>query len=141
MGYRSDVAYVIGFKDRRAMSEFIAVVMAVGTDHQREALKECCIDWANESINYNAEDVKWYDDYEDVRSHHELMKMAIERDENNGWVFTRIGEDDNDIEKKYNGNYWGLYDCVDVVRRLEVNVDIRAVGDNITAEIPDEFKD
>ena len=140
MGYRSDVAYVIGFKDRQVMSEFIAVVMAVGTDAQREALKECCIDWEHESINFNEEDVKWYEDYPEVRAHHELMDMACERGEDNGWIFTRIGEDDNDIEKKCEGNYWGLYDCVDVVRRLEVNVNVTPVGEALSADIPEEYK-
>ena len=100
MGYRSDVAYVIGFKDRQVMSEFIAVVMAVGTDHQRDALKECHLDWEHHSINFHESDVKWYDDFPEVQAHHELMKMALERDEKNGFSFTRLGEDMNDVQEE-----------------------------------------
>ena len=140
MGYRSDVAYVIGFKDRQVMSEFIAVVMAVGTDHQRDALKECHLDWEHHSINFHESDVKWYDDFPEVQAHHELMEMALERDEKNGFSFTRLGEDMNDVQEETEGNYDGLYECVDIVRTLNVNMDTTPIGEALSSDIPEEYK-
>ena len=141
MGYRSDVAYVIGFKDRQVMSEFIAVVMAAGTDHQRDALKECHLDWEHHSINFHETDVKWYEEFPEVQAHHELMEMAIERDEKNGFSFTRLGEDMNDVQEETEGNYEGLYECVDIVRTLNVNMDTTPVGEALSADIPEGLKD
>ena len=141
MGYRSDVAYVIGFKDRQAMSEFIAVVMAVGTDHQRDALKECHLDWEHHSINFHETDVKWYDDFPEVQAHHELMEMAIERDDDNGVIFNRVGEDDNDVERNQEGQYMDLYDCIDVVRTLNVNMDTTPIGEALSSDIPEAYRE
>ena len=104
MGYRSDVAYVINFEDKQKLNEFIAKVMVLG-GLVADALKECEIDVVDGAfhcyrVNFYASDVKWYDDFPEVQAHHELMEMAIERDDDNGVIFNRLGEDDNDIEKE-----------------------------------------
>mgnify|MGYP003345355746 CR=1 FL=1 len=103
MGYRSEVAYVIGFENAEAMSGFIATVMAVGSDEQRKALKECCLDWKNRTINYSAEDVKWYDSYPEVMAFAKFVDAYTTLADSEGgpsWAydFIRVGEDYTDIE-------------------------------------------
>ena len=141
MGYRSEVAYLIGFEKAQDMSEFIAVVMAVGSEHQRDALKECCIDWPNRTINYSAEDVKWYDEFKDVIAHHELMEMAIERSDTNGYMFVRIGEDMTDIDERSEGRTDELHDFISIVRHLSIDMNTTPVGDDLSSDIPEDMND
>lgn len=112
MGYRSDVAYIIRVEGIDKAKEFVALIRLKG-GYVFEALKECkvenftdrgqdvvCVDF-----NFYAGDVKWYDGYEDVQGHNELL--AFVEDEFNecaGYRFIRIGEDNEDIETRTGGN-------------------------------------
>lgn len=102
MGYRSEVAYVINFKDNARRDEFVALVKVHGDDLW-SALKECALDKDNPCINFYACDVKWYDSYEDVKWHRKLLEFASEF-EGAGWRFTRVGEDMGDVVDESGGD-------------------------------------
>jgi hypothetical protein len=103
MGYRSEVAYVIGFNNKEVLSEFIALVMLKGGEF-RKALSECEIkiqDNGSEEcfINFYQREVKWYDSFPDVQAHTWLYKYAVERfPDDASYKFLRIGEEQGDIE-------------------------------------------
>ena len=117
MGYRSDVAYTIRFsgeddtKVKQSFYTFLAEAKA------NPAIAGCFSDdeehfkviEATYTINFHADDVKWYESYEDVQCHEALMKQALAwiDDENEciGYIFARIGEETNDTEQNYGGNW------------------------------------
>lgn len=123
MGYRSDVAYTIRFvsdhdeKNKQSFYTFLAEAKA------RAATAPCFMEgewhgWGEEfqvdekrlRINFAADDVKWYPSYPDVRCHEALLDLADEwaNDEDNNsriaYRFVRIGENDDDIERRENGD-------------------------------------
>jgi hypothetical protein len=58
------------------------------------------------------EDIKWYDTYSHVQNHKELLLLVSDTYETYedtreciGYVFTRIGENDDDTEWRANGKY------------------------------------
>ena len=135
MGYRSDVAYTIRFETEENYRLFIteAKVKDLGscfsddTSNWDEA--EC--DDARWRIDFKAQDVKWYESYPDVQKHEKLIEQAeawCKDDEHLsansekwryrlGFVFVRVGEDDNDIERRDGGqtNYDWLYVTREIV--------------------------
>jgi hypothetical protein len=117
MGYRSQVAYRIGFPDRKILNEFIALVMMKG-GLEKEALSECQIELPDNGrvdcfINYYAGDVKWYPSYADVQAHTWLYKYAVERFPNDcAYAFIRIGEDRDDIEEEDDGVMNDVHDSI-----------------------------
>jgi hypothetical protein len=116
MGYRSHVAYTIRFTDdddtMNTQSFYTFIAEAKSKDACRAALEECKIDEQKLQINFHREDVKWYDTYSYVQNHEELLLLASDTIETYedlkeciGYVFTRIGENDDDTEWKANGKY------------------------------------
>jgi hypothetical protein len=110
MGYRSEVAYQIVFKDKTTLNDFIARIMVLG-GFERKALEECQIgvqDNGREEcfINFYASDVKWYESYPEVQGHEKLKALALEwfDHENVGVNFIRIGEETEDIVEEYEGD-------------------------------------
>jgi hypothetical protein len=137
MGYRSDVAYTIRFTTEEAYRLFIMEAKAKDlgscfsddTSHWDEAV---CDDmrW---SINFSANNVKWYEGYPDVDKHTKLIALAedwIQTDTHKeikdggtghdayriGYIFTRIGEDSDDIEENAGGEY--SWDWISVSRQI-----------------------
>jgi hypothetical protein len=112
MGYRSDVAYMIT-GTREDILTFVAkcrltypateialkgVKVAMYADNERS--EQACIAFYTESC-------KWFDDYEDVKSHKALWKLAEHEDEDTfklSGLFIRLGEDDNDTEERSFGD-------------------------------------
>ena len=118
MGYRSDVAYTIRFVDdhdtNNEQSFYTFLLEAKANPDCQIALAEVEIDTKRKRFNFNAEDVKWYDSYPDVRSHNALFdlakdwaKQALEQKLNCsiGAIFTRVGENTEDIEENAVGDY------------------------------------
>ena len=118
MGYRSDVAYTIRFsgeddtKVRQSFYTFLAEAKA------NPATAGCFLEDDEDTfkvvesaftINFKAYAVKWYESYEDIQMHEALMKQALDwiDDENEyiGYIFARIGEETNDTEQNYGGNW------------------------------------
>lgn len=133
MGYRSDVAYTIRFTTEEAYRLFIL-------EAKTKDLGNCFSDGAecNDEkfqINFEAQNVKWYDSYPEVMMHNGLIALAgdwIESDLHHGikdgvegkdevevrlgYIFTRIGENTDDVEEDARGEY--DWDWVRVSRQI-----------------------
>ena len=151
MGYRSEVGYVIAFqnnidwtdeasdKDKTMTGrDVFNTFLAEAKSHPET--KQCFEDIDADTYEVNEvemyikghwSDVKWYDDYDDVKCHHKLMEMASEyinsqRDNTNikfttiSYGFVRIGEENDDIETEYDGDEG--WDLVYPVRKIDFNV-------------------
>jgi hypothetical protein len=141
MGYRSTVAYTIRFtpvpannvdspteeelnKCKESFYTFLAEAKvklsgAVNDDGMR-------VDEGNLALNFLAYDVKWYESYEDVQVHENLISLSKEwADEgetanpNIGGIFMRIGEEMDDIVQEG----WGEHDWdwMDIARTINVD--------------------
>lgn len=129
MGYRSEVAYVIRFKDAEQRQTFINLQRAKADKHINEALDEL-IEVEDNMLGYHADYVKWYTDYEDVKAHETLMKDSIALfnetpdgnelpyDEQAGYRFIRLGEESEDNEDEERGNAECLYEYVEWHRSI-----------------------
>ena len=96
MGYRSDVAYVIKFDDIETRDNFVTLMLAKNDKWITQALDECEYRYADDPIiTFEAEDVKWYDSFDDVKSHRALMHSAIEiyKEKGGRYRFISVGED------------------------------------------------
>ena len=128
MGYRSQVAYAIQFKDIQTMQEILAVIMAT-EPKLHEAVKECKVDAEDALLIFETDGVKWYDSFEDVQSHNELREWMSEHfPEVTGWVFTRIGEELDDVVWESDGHSsFTPYDVIDIRRCIDMGVDHNAL--------------
>jgi len=103
MGYRSEVAYVIGFDTVELREQFIALVTVHDDEYVRNALNECETKYERPIITFHAQDVKWYPSYADVQGHYKLREYAVEWfDGKSGWVAQELGED-GQTEYDYGG--------------------------------------
>ena len=132
MGYRSTVAYTIRFtpihtgeeqgefpsdKDINLCKESFYTFLAEAKLKYLGAVndEDMKIDEGNMALNFFASDVKWYESYEDVIVHENLISLSKEwADEgetanpNIGGIFTRIGEEMDDIvEEGWGEHDWG----------------------------------
>lgn len=118
MGYRSDVAYTIRFTDdhdtNNSQSFYTFLAEAKANPRCARALEEVSISEKRQEINFNAEDVKWYESYADVDSHTALFEQARSWADQVregtlhctiGAIFMRIGENTDDIEEIAHGDY------------------------------------
>ena len=72
MGYRSEVAYAIQFKDADALKEFVGL-HAINED-TRQAINQCELSNDDQpALLFKAEDVKWYDNFAEVQAHDMLL--------------------------------------------------------------------
>jgi hypothetical protein len=90
MGYRSDVAYAIRFKNKEHRIRFMA---AQAIDVWIKLEDFSLID--DETVMLSYEHVKWYPEYEDVIAHTRLLDEA--KEQGCAWEFCRIGEDFGDV--------------------------------------------
>ena len=131
MGYRSEVAYVIRFKDKEQRQTFINLQRAKADKHINEALDEM-VEVEDNMLGYHAEHVKWYDDYPEVKAHETLMKDTIalfgdenpdtpDYDQQAGYKFIRLGEEQEDNIDEEGGNSEELYNYVDWYRAVNVS--------------------
>ena len=122
MGYRSDVAYVVKFKDTEDREAFINLLIVAKDEHITQALKELS-KLEDDKLFFHATDVKWYDGYPDVKAHTQIYLQAVELFEGAGYRFTRIGEELEDIEIEGDGDYDDLWEYTSVNRSIDVVVD------------------
>ena len=102
MGYRSDVGYVIRFADEATLKEFVAVNI-IDSEVKKQALNECEVSTAkgcHPELVFSSQDTKWYSNFEDVQAHEEMLESLDEGEIKAGYVFIRIGEEDDDLERK-----------------------------------------
>ena len=118
MGYRSDVAYTIRFVDdhdtNNEQSFYTFLLEAKANPKLQIALAEVEVDEKKQTFTFNAESVKWYETYPDVISHMALVHLAEEWADQVregklhckiGVMFFRVGEETEDIEERFNGDY------------------------------------
>jgi hypothetical protein len=134
MGYRSTVAYTIRFvpveqegidfvmaeeRAKGAFFTFIAEAKAKETTAGAFLDEDLKVDEEKLAIYFFAGDVKWYEDYPDVKCHECLMGLSREWANENecvGGAFARVGEElDDNIEEVW-GN--GDYDWVNIYRTM-----------------------
>ena len=126
MGYRSTVAYTIRFtpiitmesengEDVAKCKESFYTFLAEAKVKYGGAFSDrgMTVDEGNMAINFLAYDVKWYETYEDVIVHENLISLSKEwADEgetanpNIGGIFLRIGEETDDMVEEG----WGEHD-------------------------------
>jgi hypothetical protein len=96
MGYRSTVAFVISFKTKEQLDNYLAPrLLEEYIRDERDRFER--ISWDDASVLYHVEDVKWYDYLPDVQAFTRLYQDAV--DAGGAYRFIRIGEDDKDIEE------------------------------------------
>jgi hypothetical protein len=124
MGYRSEVAYVIRFKDKAMRELFVSMQRAKADPHINEALNEL-LEIEDCLLGYHADCVKWYEEYEGVKAHETLMSDSIDmfnQDEDiTGWRFVRLGEEAEDNIQEEDGNSDDLYEYVDWYRGMNLS--------------------
>ena len=146
MGYRSTVAYTIRFTPiptnnvDSPTDEELNQCKASFNVFLAEAKVKCSgafnpdfgveVDEANLALNFLAEGVKWYEDYEDVKAHTALMDLSREWAEesdvpfkggnkNIGGIFMRVGEEMDDLTE----DYWGEHDWEWMTMSRQIIVD------------------
>ena len=98
MGYRSTVAFVISFKTKEQLDNYLAPrLLDENLKDSRDNFSR--ISWDDASVLYHVEDIKWYDTYPEVQALTKLYKDTIEA--GGAYRFIRVGEEDKDIEEEY----------------------------------------
>ena len=136
MGYRSDVAIGMSFKNREALVAFLSYVR-LGDAIQSEELDQYKVTDAGEAgvlLHTYFLGVKWYDSYPDVKCHNNLLGMAAERGA--GTAFIRIGEEYEDITVEIDTAEvdLDLYDFFGVIRQINYPEDGTAIADFINTK-------
>ena len=135
MGYRSEVAYVIKFDDIETRNNFVTLMLAKNDEHITRAVEECEYGYEDDPvITFEAQDVKWYESYDDVKAHHAMMReaVAIYGEEKGGrFRFIAVGEDgaENFDEHDDEGD---LYEYITTVH--EVRTDFPFIKSSTTQE-------
>jgi hypothetical protein len=122
MGYRSEVAYVIKFDDIETRDNFVTLMLAKNDEHITRAVEEWEYGYTLDPIiTFEAEDVKWYESYDDVKAHHAMMREAVEiygEEKGGRFRFLAVGEDGQE-EFDEDDNEGDLYDYI--TTRHEIN--------------------
>ena len=134
MGYRSEVAYVIKFDDIETRNNFVTLMLAKNDEHITRAVEECEYGYEDDPvITFEAQDVKWYESYDDVKAHHAMMReaVAIYKEKGGRYRFIAVGEDgaENFDEHDDEGD---LYEYITTVH--EVRTDFPFIKSSTTQE-------
>ena len=130
MGYRSDVAYVIRFATEEQRDTFVELVKH-RNDDWTQAILECETEYEEPIITFEVHDVKWYDDYKDVRAHNALMEWAVELYPEAGWRIIQLGEDGQE-ECNQGGDCDDLWDYL--YTSHSINTEFPALKSTTTTE-------
>ena len=118
MGYLSEVSITV---PNEAFEELLAMAKAEN-NHAYELIKCAAIYQTDRFTTIHFDEIKWYRHYEDVRFIESFVHKVP-------YVFKRIGEESDDIEcDEGNNTDYGIYDCVNIVRSL----DVENAGEEIT---------
>lgn len=135
MGYRSDVAYAIRFKNKDHRVRFMAT-QALDPEIDLKEFK--LVDDTTILLSYD--EVKWYDDYDWVKAHSRLLEDA--KEQGCAWTFCRVGEDTGDIDqdgddgKDDGGNTIGRPEIVEPSQSIYISNGGEAypIGESLTTE-------
>lgn len=136
MGYRSDVAYTIRFTTDTRLQDSFAIdekiknsfYTFIAEAKSKPATAGCFSDKylsLNEDkleLNFYCESVKWYDSFEEVQCHEELVSLAREWVSDCpyiGIIYSRIGEELEDMEYQCDGNY--DYEWIQLHRSIDLD--------------------
>jgi hypothetical protein len=135
MGYRSSVAYKIKFEDEGQWNVFL--LEAKSKPETRLSFEDECLTVVpdKQEIRFVVDDVKWYEDYEDVKCHTKLLDLCDEYNERQekslegsppsinppvvSYLFRRIGESEGDLEERHGGD--PDWDWVELIRYIRVD--------------------
>ena len=124
MGYRSDVAYVIKFNDIETRDNFVTLMLAKNDKWITQAIEECEYRYQDDPvITFEAQDVKWYESYDDVKAHHALMREAVEiygEEKGGRFRFIAVGEDGAEQFDEDDGE-GDLYEYITTVHELRTD--------------------
>jgi hypothetical protein len=124
MGYRSEVAYVIKFNDIETRNNFVTLMLAKNDEHITRAVEECEYGYDDDPIiTFEAQDVKWYSSYDDVKAHHAMMREAVEiygEEKGGRFRFIAVGEDGQEEfdEDDSNGD---LYEYITTIHEVQTS--------------------
>lgn len=135
MGYRSDVAYTIRFKNKEHRIRF----MATAALNPEIELKDFAL-MDDETVLLSYESVKWYDDYDWVKAHVQLLEDA--KEQGCAWEFARVGEEAGDTEQDGgegiddNGNAMDTAEELSICQSISVSShhEQYPVGESLTKE-------
>ena len=135
MGYRSDVAYTIRFKNKEHRIRFMATAV-LGSEIKLDEFGLI----NDETIIFKYDDVKWYDEYEYVKAHKQLLEDA--KEQGCAWEFCRVGEEAGDTEQDGgegiddNGNAMDTAEELNICQSISVysNHEQYPVGESLTKE-------
>lgn len=133
MGYRSDVKIVVIASSKEAMDDLLAVYAMLPEVQKAGGFEE--LGWERYELGegrvltYEADDVKWYDSYDDVTVIMRLLEdVSIFNQERSEDVyaarFVRVGEEYNDIEVEHYGDRWeyDMENALPIHRYAEFNL-------------------
>ena len=132
MGYRSDVKYVLLFNtdEQRQAFKLEAMLIAADIESGLDVINndwEYKIDLHDEDFPYQIrthyEDVKWYESTPWVSLQEKLMDLVVS-DYGGGYVFLRLGEENDDVECDHNcsgerDTYLYADNYVEVIRKSQ----------------------
>ena len=131
MGYRSDVYIAVAFASEEDMKEVLAVY-TIDPRVQKYNLLQGWEVTEDNILYYHNDYVKWYSDYDDVEGIEHMLRLADkfheERDMPIAYRFIRLGEEDTDIEDRYehggdNGSLIDkLFNGMTVIRQVEISL-------------------
>jgi hypothetical protein len=122
MGYRSEVAYTINFRDIPLRNTYVALILAKGDKHLSEALAECYVPKDEPRICFHTDHYKWYSEYPEVQAHTTLYKWAhVLYADDCDYRIVRIGEESGDVEEDSTGGDLDDYEDCYVVSLIETS--------------------
>lgn len=116
MGYRSEVAITVYEPGLVKLTE-----VCKEHDFMPRVYKN------GECYTFYWQEVKWYKGFYSEVDAVEAVLNELEKcyneseDDAYSFTFLRVGEDTNDIEERYVGDYW--LDCAYIIRRIEIEGD------------------
>jgi hypothetical protein len=118
MGYRSEVALTMKKED---VLELLKQAMAQSDNGsaQNFLCYDKILDHQNGYASLYWDWVKWYEDYPEIAFVTQFYNDIVEK--GNDVSFKRIGEDNNDYESAWSGD-WDVYECVELVRKLDYEI-------------------
>ena len=136
MGYRSDVAYKIKFSDEGQWNLFILEAKSKPETRLCFEDENLTVVHDQQEIRFFANDVKWYESYEDVKCHESLLELCDEYNERQekafidarepsitppwaSYLFRRIGEDEEDCDNRHGGD--PDWDWIELIRYIRVD--------------------
>lgn len=120
MGYRSQVAFIVKFKNTQDRDAMWMLYANSDDKAKQEVAQELEHRYAEPIVTFQHDDIKWYEGYEFVKAADSFMNEAKELFEAN-YRLVRIGENYEDIEvqdEDYDGDLW---DHIDVQRSISIS--------------------